>query len=130
MMIGSLMGAVAFQKGLGIVHSLAHPLSSVFNTHHGLANAIMISHGVKYNFDAVKEKYLEVSRILNTKDLVSYLKNWNEEIDLPNKLSSQEGITKNKLEILAELASKDFCLPSNPKTATKNQLLEIYQEAL
>src|SRR5690606_15757886 len=51
MLIASLMGAVAFQKGLGIVHSLAHPLSSLLDTHHGLANAVNLPYGMGFNYE-------------------------------------------------------------------------------
>jgi len=57
MMIGSLMGAVAFQKGLGVVHSLAHPMSSLLDTHHGLANAVNLPYGMKFNIEGFEDKF-------------------------------------------------------------------------
>ena len=57
MMIGSLMGAVAFQKGLGVVHSLAHPMSSLLDTHHGLANAVNLPYGMRFNIEGFEDKF-------------------------------------------------------------------------
>src|SRR5690606_31855179 len=57
MLLASLMGAVAFQKGLGIVHSLAHPLSSLLDTHHGLANAVNLPYGMQFNYTGFEERF-------------------------------------------------------------------------
>src|SRR6202048_1563842 len=57
MLIASLMGAVAFQKGLGVVHSLAHPMSSLLDTHHGLANAVNLPYGMRYNIAGFEDKF-------------------------------------------------------------------------
>ena len=57
MMIASMMGAIAFQKGLGVVHSLAHPLSSLLDTHHGLANAVNIPYGMEFNIEGFENKF-------------------------------------------------------------------------
>src|SRR5690606_4852029 len=57
MLMGSMMGAVAFQKGLGVVHSLAHPLSTLLDTHHGLANAVAIPYGMEFNIEGCEEKF-------------------------------------------------------------------------
>ena len=59
------MGATAFQKGLGVVHSLLHPLSTVFNLHHGLANAIMLPFGVEFNAEVVPMRIMTISKSLD-----------------------------------------------------------------
>src|SRR3984893_15361325 len=64
MLIASLMGAVAFQKGLGVVHSLAHPLSSLLDTHHGLANAVNIPYGMRYNIKGSEDKFRRIARAM------------------------------------------------------------------
>src|ERR1700761_6352608 len=64
MLIASLMGAVAFQKGLGVVHSLAHPLSSLLDTHHGLANAVNIPYGMEFNVAGSEHKFRRIARTL------------------------------------------------------------------
>src|SRR6188508_1234834 len=68
MLIASLMGAVAFQKGLGVVHSLAHPLSSLLDTHHGLANAVNIPYGMEFNIVGFEKKFKRIARALELKD--------------------------------------------------------------
>ncbi len=68
MLIASLMGAVAFQKGLGVVHSLAHPLSSLLDTHHGLANAVNIPYGMEFNIKGFEHKFKQIARTLNLKE--------------------------------------------------------------
>src|SRR6478752_3014772 len=78
MLIASLMGAVAFQKGLGVVHSLAHPLSSLLDTHHGLANAVNIPYGMEFNIKGFEKKFKRIARTLELKEetgqaVVNYL---------------------------------------------------------
>ena len=68
MLIASLMGAVAFQKGLGVVHSLAHPLSSLLDTHHGLANAVNIPYGMEFNIEGFEDKFKRIARTLELKE--------------------------------------------------------------
>ena len=68
MLIASLMGAVAFQKGLGVVHSLAHPLSSLLDTHHGLANAINIPYGMEFNIEGFEQKFTQMAAALKLKE--------------------------------------------------------------
>ena len=64
MLLGSLMGAVAFQKGLGVVHSLAHPLSSLLDTHHGLANAVNLPYGMRFNIGGSEEKFRRIAQVM------------------------------------------------------------------
>lgn len=134
MMMGSLMGAVAFQKGLGIVHSLAHPLSSLLDTHHGLANAICLPYGLDFNYQGLEEKYNIMAYNMNLGSnqggiLVDHVEVMNEQIGMPSKLS-QIGVKKEHIKPLAALAIKDFTLPFNPKMATEEDFITIYTKAL
>ena len=91
MLIASLMGAVAFQKGLGVVHSLAHPLSSLLDTHHGLANAVNIPYGMEFNIEGFEHKFKQIARTLELKDesgeaVVKYLFELNSKIKIPHHL--------------------------------------------
>src|SRR5205085_5192641 len=93
MLIASLMGAVAFQKGLGVVHSLAHPLSSLLDTHHGLANAVNIPYGMRFNIKGFEEKFKRIGRTLELKDengnaVVKYLFDLNSKVNIPHKLNA------------------------------------------
>jgi alcohol dehydrogenase class IV len=134
MMLGSLMGAVAFQKGLGVVHSLAHPLSTLLDMHHGLANALMIPYGVRFNIAGFEAKFARVAEAmgLETKTgeaVVASLFELNPRIGLPANLSSQ-GVKQEHLDTLADLAINDFCHPNNPKPVTREDFRKLYQEAL
>src|SRR5436190_17864093 len=118
MLIASLMGAVAFQKGLGVVHSLAHPLSSLLDTHHGLANAVNIPYGMEFNVAGFEDKFRRIARTLNLKDesgvgVVKYLFDLNSRIGIPHKLSDI-GVKQEHLDPLADLAFADFAHPNNP----------------
>lgn len=129
MMMASMMGAVAFQKGLGVVHSCAHPLSTVFDTHHGLANAIMLSYGMEFNQSVCLEKFRRIGETLQTSNVVAYLRQLNEKVGLPLQLS-KVGVQEKDLQALSHLAFLDFCHPSNPRPVTENDFLEIYRKAL
>ena len=134
MLIASLMGAVAFQKGLGVVHSLAHPLSSLLDTHHGLANAVNIPYGMRFNAEGFEDKFRRIARTLNLKDetgdaVVKYLFNLNSEIGIPHKLS-KIGVRQEHIEPLADLAIADFAHPNNPKPVTRENFRQLYLEAL
>ena len=134
MMLASLMGAVAFQKGLGIVHSLAHPLSTLLDVHHGLANAVMITYGMEYNMDGLDQQFEQMAKALKLNDIsgngvLEGLKAMNENIGIPSKLSDL-GVLTEHIDPLSKLALADFCLPSNPKEAGLADLKGIYQKAI
>ncbi len=134
MMIASLMGAVAFQKGLGVVHSLAHPLSSLLDTHHGLANAVNIPYGMKFNIAGFEDRFRRIAIAMELKEhtgeaVVQALFDLNTKVNIPHKLSDI-GVKQEHLDTLADLAFADFCHPSNPKPVSRDDFRKIYQEAL
>ncbi|HET9486386.1 MAG TPA: iron-containing alcohol dehydrogenase [Chryseosolibacter sp.] len=134
MLIASLMGAVAFQKGLGVVHSLAHPLSSLLDTHHGLANAINIPYGMEYNIAGFEYKFKQMARTLSLKEetgkgVVDYLFELNSKIQIPHKLSAI-GVKPEHVETLADLAFADFAHPNNPKPVSREDFRQLYLKAL
>jgi alcohol dehydrogenase class IV len=134
MLIASLMGAVAFQKGLGVVHSLAHPLSSLLDTHHGLANAINIPYGMEYNIAGFEHKFAEIARALQLKEesgesVVNYLFDLNEKINIPRNLSAI-GVKHEHIDTLADLALADFAHPNNPKPVSREDFKKLYLKAL
>lgn len=134
MLIASLMGAVAFQKGLGIVHSLAHPLSSLLDTHHGLANAVNIPYGMRFNIKGFEDKFKRIARTLELSDesgeaVVQYLFDLNSKINIPHQLH-EIGVKPEHIEILADLAIADFAHPNNPKPVSRNDFKALYLEAL
>ena len=134
MMIGSLMGAVAFQKGLGVVHSLAHPLSSLLDTHHGLANAVNLPYGMRFNVSGFEDKFRQIARTMGLSDampdeVVERLFALNKELGLPVRLRDV-GVKEEQIETLSDLAFADFCHPNNPKPVSREDFKKLYQEAL
>ena len=134
MLIASLMGAVAFQKGLGVVHSLAHPLSSLLDTHHGLANAVNIPYGMEFNIAGFENKFKRIARTLELKDetgdaVVKYLFELNSRINIPHNLSDI-GVKQEHIETLADLAIADFAHPNNPKPVSREDFRNLYRKAI
>jgi alcohol dehydrogenase class IV len=134
MLMASMMGAIAFQKGLGVVHSLAHPLSALLDTHHGLANAVNLPYGMKFNIAGYEDKFRRIARTLELKNesgegVVSYLFNLNENLQVPIRLSGI-GVKAEHIETLADLAFADFAHPNNPKPVNRENFRDLYLEAL
>ena len=134
MMIASLMGAVAFQKGLGVVHSLAHPLSSLLDTHHGLANAVNLPYGMRFNIKDNEARFENIAGAMNLKKkngkaVVKHLFDLNKKIGIPKRLG-KIGVKDEHIEQLSDLAIADFAHPNNPKPVTRNDFKTLYLEAL
>jgi len=134
MLIASLMGAVAFQKGLGVVHSLAHPLSSLLDTHHGLANAVNIPYGMEFNIEGFEDKFKRIARTLELKEetgqaVVKYLFALNSKVNIPHKLKDI-GVKQEHIEPLADLAIADFAHPNNPKPVSREDFKQLYLRAI
>jgi alcohol dehydrogenase class IV len=134
MLLASMMGAIAFQKGLGVVHSLAHPLSALLDTHHGLANAVNIPYGMKFNIAGFEDKFHRIARTLELKEengdaVVNYLFELNSKINIPHKLRDIQ-VKEEHLETLADLAFADFAHPNNPKPVNRSDFRKLYGEAL
>ena len=134
MMIASSMGAIAFQKGLGVVHSLAHPLSSLLDTHHGLANAVNIPYGMEFNIEGFENKFRRIARTLELKEetgeaVVKYLFDLNSKVNIPHKLGAI-GVKQEHIETLSDLAIADFAHPNNPKPVSREDFRNLYNKAL
>jgi len=134
MLMASMMGAIAFQKGLGVVHSLAHPLSSLLDTHHGLANAVNIPYGMEFNIAGFEDKFRRIARALELKEetgqaVVQYLFNLNSKINIPHHLSDI-GVKPEHIDKLADMALADFAHPNNPKPVSREDFKQLYLEAL
>ncbi|MGB8330456.1 MAG: iron-containing alcohol dehydrogenase [Polyangiales bacterium] len=135
MLKAAMMGAVAFQKGLGACHSLAHPLSVELGMHHGLANAICLPAVLDFNRVAIPERIAEIARQLgvrgNDEGTLSFecagaVRALRKSIGLPSDLRSQ-GVREGDLPRLAELAFADPCHESNPRRCTEDDLLALYK---
>ncbi|SEL58400.1 iron-containing alcohol dehydrogenase [Parapedobacter koreensis] len=134
MLVASMMGAIAFQKGLGVVHSLAHPLSSLLDTHHGLANAVNLPYGMAFNIAGNEQQFRRMARAMELTDetgngVVHYLTELNERIQIPSRLSAI-GVLPDHLDTLADMAIADFAHPNNPKPVSRDDFRALYEKAL
>lgn len=127
MMIAAMMGAIAFQKGLGAVHSLAHPLSTEFGMHHGTSNAVLLPAVLELNRSAVPERFGELAHELR-KDVADCTRELNEICGIAPRLRDY-AIPKEALPGLAEKAVQDGCHLSNPTPCTVETLLSLYCQA-
>jgi len=133
MMMSSMMGAIAFQKDLGAVHSCAHALGTVVDMHHGLANGIMIDHVMRFNLDAAGTKMAELAHVCGAGDsgeaFVDWLTALKERIGIPARLGGK-GVTEAHIAELVEIAVKDTCHQTNPKPCSADDFRRLFAAAL
>lgn len=133
MMKAAMMGAVAFQKGLGACHSLAHPLSSELGMHHGLANALCLPAVLRFNEQAALERVLHLSLLMGGEaeagGAAAAVRSLRARVGLPNGLAA-EGVEPGVLGRLADKAILDACHRCNPRPCTRDDLLGLYQASL
>ncbi len=133
MMMASMMGAIAFQKGLGITHSCAHALSTVADLHHGLANGVMIDFALAFNVKAVPERFTQIAEAIGLKNhtgeaFISWLKTWKKELGIAVNLK-ETPLKQEQLTRLSQLAFQDSCHLNNPRACTLKDFENIFQEA-
>jgi len=135
MLMASMMGAIAFQKGLGITHSCAHALSTVSDLHHGFANAVMIDHALAYNTQTVPERFVRMAEVVGLQGterspggFLRWLSKLKASIGVPAKLSGAK-VTPDKLGKLVDIAVQDVCHPSNPRACTRETFEQVFQAA-
>ena len=132
MMKAAAMGAVAFQKGLGACHSLAHPLSSEKGLHHGLANALCLPAVIRFNADVIGEdKKTHLLRALGSSgnDVAAAVEDLRKRVGLPDGLK-HEGVTESDVAKLADKAFEDACHRCNPRPTTRDDLAALYRASL
>ncbi|MET0342297.1 MAG: iron-containing alcohol dehydrogenase [Polyangiales bacterium] len=138
MLKAAMMGAVAFQKGLGVCHSLAHPLGAEHDIHHGLANALLLPAVLDFNRSAVQGRIAEVARALGVRDsdedtlafeCSGAVRALRHKVGLPEGLRSV-GITEQHVHKLAKLAMEDACHRSNPRSCTEQDMEQLYRVSL
>jgi alcohol dehydrogenase class IV len=130
MLKASMMGAVAFQKGLGACHSLAHPLSSEHGLHHGLANALCLPAVCAFNAEVAGPRLSEVAALLggeaSAQGCVDALRSLRSRLGLPAGLG-EAGVPREGLDKIADLAFEDACHGSNPRSCSRDDLRGLYQ---
>ena len=129
MMMASMMGAIAFQKGLGATHSLAHPLSSDCGMHHGTANAVMLPFVLEFNRPAVAGRLAELAAQFGGGDIVAEVRDLNRRVGIAPRLRDY-GVAEALLPALADKAVQDGCHQLNPRPCTREDLLALYRAAL
>ena len=126
--MASMMGAIAFQKGLGATHSLAHPLSSDFGMHHGTANAVLLPFVLEFNREASKDRQAALARQAGVSDLIERTRELNEICGIAPRLRDY-GVSETALEKLSQKAIGDGCHLLNPRPCTVEDLLRLYRLA-
>jgi 4-hydroxybutyrate dehydrogenase len=131
MMKAAMMGAVAFQKGLGACHSLAHPLSSEKGLHHGLANALCLPAVVDFNEAAARDRLERVRVLLDpgAKSCGEAVRTLRRKVGLPDGLHA-EGVREADIPTLTRKAIEDACHRSNPRPVTASDLAALYLASL
>jgi alcohol dehydrogenase class IV len=133
MMMASMMGAIAFQKDLGAVHSCAHALGAVCDLHHGLANALMIDTVLAWNYEAVPAKFEELAHVCGVpgggKGFVAWLKHLKASVGIVGPLTAH-GVTAGHIPRLVEIATADICHQTNPRPCNADDFKKLFEAAL
>ncbi|HEY8049260.1 MAG TPA: iron-containing alcohol dehydrogenase [Ramlibacter sp.] len=133
MMMASMMGAIAFQKDLGAVHSCAHALGAVCDLHHGLANALMIDTVLEWNQLAVPEKFEELAHVCHVRgggeDFVAWLRALKARVGITGRLADH-GVKREQLPRLVEIAVADICHQTNPRPVKAADFERLFLAAM
>jgi alcohol dehydrogenase class IV len=133
MLAASSMGSIAFQKGLGAIHSLSHPVGAMYNTHHGLTNAVFMPYVLRRNKKVIEEKIISLSRYLNLEDQTfEGFMNWilylRKELSIPHTL--KELIQDDsKFEEMSKMAKNDPSTGGNPITLEIKDFYNLYKDS-
>ena len=133
MLAASSMGSIAFQKGLGAIHSLSHPVGALYNTHHGLTNAVFMPYVLKKNRNVIENKLIALSRYIelsnqNFDGFMTWILDLRESLQIPHTL--EELIHEDtKLEEMSAMALEDPTAGSNPINLNQSDFLKLYQDS-
>jgi len=134
MLTAASMGSTAFQKGLGAIHSLSHPVNAQFNLHHGLSNAIFMPYVLTFNKDAIVEKIVSICNYLNIEKgfdgFISWIIELRKDLKIPHKLSEVLDEKKFDLDKLSQMALDDPSTGGNPKKLSKSDMKIMYEHSL
>ena len=134
MLAAASMGATAFQKGLGAIHALSHPVGAVYDTHHGLTNAVVMPYVLAFNRPAIEDKIVRLARYLglaeaNFEGVVDWVLALREEIGIPHTLADL-GVTPDRIDELAAMAAVDPTAAENPVPVGKDELAALFENAV
>ena len=133
MMMASMMGAIAFQKDLGAVHSCAHALGAVCDLHHGLANALMIDTVMAWNYETVPEKFDELAHVCKVpgggKAFVAWLQQLKTSVGITGRLGAH-GVKPEHIPRLVEIATADICHQTNPRPCKATDFGALFKAAM
>ena len=133
MMSAAAMGAVAFQKGLGAIHSLSHPIGAIYGTHHGTTNAVVMPMVLDFNRKAVKDRLVSAAAYCGIKGgfkgFRARIMELREELHIPETLTKL-GVTNPDLDMLTEMALEDPSCGGNPVKMTKRNTRALYEACL
>ena len=134
MLVAAAMGATAFQKGLGSVHSIAHQLGAIYNKQHGLLNAIILPYALKQNQSAIEEKMEYLSTVLaleksGTDAIIAYLLALRKQLNIPHTLAEID-IDDSKAGEIGKMAFKDPSTPTNAKPVSAEDLEKLFRSAV
>ena len=134
MLVASTMGATAFQKGLGAMHALAHPLGALFDAHHGLLNAILMPYVLSANRSAIEARINRVSAYIglaepNFAGFISWILDLRSRLAIPHSLAEIE-IDRQLADRVAQMASEDPSAGGNPIAFSTGQYRQIFQRAV
>jgi len=134
MLAASSMGSTAFQKGLGAIHSLSHPINAQFDVHHGLSNAIFMPYVLTFNKSVIEKRIISICNYLNLnstfESFLEWILNLRKELNIPHKLSDVMDCNEIDLEKLSLMAFEDPSTGGNPKKITQDDLKEMYKKSI
>ena len=134
MLSAASMGATAFQKGLGAIHSLAHPVGAVYNTHHGLANAVFMPYVIDFNRDAISRRMMRLGRYLGLADasfdgVMQWTLDFRKLLEIPHT-AREIGVEESRLDELAKMAAVDPTASGNPVKVGAAEMKQMYEAAM
>ena len=135
MLTAASMGSTAFQKGLGAIHSLSHPINALNNVHHGLSNAIFMPYVLTFNKDVIENKIIKVCEYLEIKEksfdgFLNWILDLRKKLNIPHKLSEVIKDEDLELDRLSKMALNDPSTSGNPKRLTENDMKILYQHSM
>jgi alcohol dehydrogenase class IV len=135
MITAASMGSTAFQKGLGAIHSLSHPINALNNIHHGLSNAIFMPYVLTFNKDVIEDKIIKICNYLEFKDktfdgFINWVLDLRKKLNIPHKLSEVIDEKDFQLDRLSRMAIKDPSTEGNPKQLTEADMKIMYQHSM